>query len=96
MRLENIESAVDFVSIHVLLDNKSKTFLWTQFVVDLFGAFSSSPSVNTQSCIKGILVVRDFCLWVVWAAGPILKKRFWANYEQVLRAVFSCFQGQEM
>ena len=52
MRLENIESAVDFVSIHVLLDNKSKTFLWTQFVVNLFRAFSSSPSMNTQSCIN--------------------------------------------
>jgi hypothetical protein len=25
----------------------------------------------------------------------ILKKKFWADYEQLLRAVFSCFQGQK-
>ena len=33
-----------------------------------------TPSLNTQSCIKGLLVVRDFCFWAVWAAGPIHKK----------------------
>ena len=26
----------------------------------------------------------------------VLKKRIWANYEQLLRVVFSCFQGQKM
>ena len=24
----------------------------------------------------------------------VLKKRVWADYEQLLRVVFSCFQGQ--
>ena len=33
------------------------------------------PSVNTQSCIKGLLVVQDFCFWAIWAAGPVLKKK---------------------
>ena len=47
-----------------------------------------SPSLNTQSCIKGLLVVWDFCFWVVWAAGPLHKKKLGANYEQLLRAVF--------
>jgi hypothetical protein len=42
---------------------------------------SRTPSLNTQSCIKGLLVVRDFCFWVVWAAGPVLKKKVWADYE---------------
>ena len=53
------------------------------------------PSVNTQSCIKGLLVVQDFCFWAIWAAGPVLKKKSWADYEQLLRVVFSCFQGQK-
>ena len=42
------------------------------------------PSLNTQSCIKGLLVVRDFCFRAVWAAGPVLKKklgRLWATFE---------------
>ena len=52
---------------------------------------SCSFSLNTQSCIKRLLVVQDFCLWAVWAAGPVLKK----NFEQLLTAVFSCFQGQK-
>ena len=33
-----------------------------------------SPSLDTQSYIKGLLVVQDFCFWAVWAAGPVLKK----------------------
>ena len=24
------------------------------------------PSLNTQFCIKGLLVVRDFCFWAIW------------------------------
>ena len=42
------------------------------------------PSLNTQSCIKGLLVKRDFCFWAVWAAGPVLQKklgRLWATFE---------------
>ena len=35
----------------------------------------SIPSLNTQSCIRGLLVVRDFCFWAVLASGPILKKK---------------------
>ena len=53
-----------------------------------------TPSLNTQSCIKGLLGVRDFCFWAVWAAGPVLKKRLGADYEQIFRVFFSCFQGQ--
>jgi hypothetical protein len=34
-----------------------------------------NPSLNTQSCIKGLLGVRDFCFWAIWAAGPVLKKK---------------------
>ena len=40
---------------------------------------------NAESCIKGLLVVRDFCFSAIWAAGPVNKK----SYEQLLRAVFS-------
>ena len=41
-------------------------------------------SLNTQSFIKVLLVVRDFCFWAVWAAGPVLKKKLLADYEQLL------------
>ena len=57
---------------------------------DIYG-----PSLNTQSCIRGLLVVRDFCFWAVQAARPIQKKRVWADYEQLFRVVFSCFGGQK-
>ena len=43
-----------------------------------------NPSLNTQSRIKGLLGVQDFCFWAIWAARPILKKRvgsqFWATF----------------
>jgi hypothetical protein len=35
---------------------------------------NSTP--NTQSCIKGLLVVRDFCFWAIWAARPVTKTKF--------------------
>ena len=44
-----------------------------------------SQSKYTQFCIKGLLMVRDFWFWAVWAAGPVLKKKFWPDYEQLLR-----------
>ena len=46
-----------------------------------------NPSLNTHSCIKGLLGVQDFCFWAVWAAGPVLKKKVGADYEQLLRVV---------
>ena len=49
----------------------------------------------TQSCIKGLLVVRDFCFWAVWVAGPVHKKKLAADYEQLLRALFSFFSGSK-
>ena len=42
------------------------------------------PSLNAQSCIKGLLVVWDFCFLAVWAAGPVHKKKLGADYEQSL------------
>ena len=33
-----------------------------------------TPSMSTQFCIKGLLLVWDFCFWAVWAAGTIHKK----------------------
>ena len=56
-------------------------------------SFGFWPSLNTQSCIKGLLGVRDFCFWAVWAAGPVQKKRWGADYEQLLRVVFFIFSG---
>ena len=39
-------------------------------------------------------MLRDFCFWAVWAASPVHKKKLGADYEQLLRAFFSCFRGQ--
>ena len=57
-----------------------------------------SPSLNTQSCIKGLLVVRDFCFWAVWAARPVNKKslgpimsNFWENF-----FFWICYKGQKI
>ena len=33
-----------------------------------------NPSLNTQSCNKGLLGVQNFCLWAVWAGKAVLKK----------------------
>ena len=54
---------------------------------------TSTLSLNTQSGIKGLLVVRDFCFRAVWADGPVHKTKLGADYEQLLRAVFSCLRG---
>ena len=46
-------------------------------------------SLNTQFCIKGHLVVWDFCLWAVCAARPVRKKwgpimsNFWVHFFHV-------------
>ena len=49
------------------------------------GNFCYYPSINTQLCIKGLLVVRDFCFWAVWAVVPVHeKKKLGADYEQLL------------
>ena len=45
------------------------------FMTTLDSTFGLNPSINTQSCIKGLLVIRDFCLWDVWATGPVLKNK---------------------
>jgi hypothetical protein len=34
---------------------------------------------NTHFCMKGHLVVRDFCFWAILAARPVLRKKI--NYE---------------
>ena len=38
----------------------------------------------------------EYDIWAdFWPVGNTEKKRFGADYEQVLRAVFSCFQGKK-
>ena len=61
----------------------------TQYILTIL-----HPSLNTQSCNRGLLGVQDFCSWAVWAAGPVQKKKLGADYEQLFSAVFSCFRGQ--
>ena len=59
--------------------NEVKTF-W-----NCIWSFNVSPSLNTQSCIKGLLGVQYFCFWAVWAAWLVLKKKvggqLWATFE---------------
>ena len=58
-----------------LLECQRKEWLFPSF--STFSAWDaklpSYPSQNTQSCIKGLLVVQDFCFWAIWAARPVLK-----------------------
>ena len=46
------------------------------------------PTLNTQSCIKGLLVVQDFCFRAIWAAGPVHEKKLGADYEGVIFQFF--------
>ena len=41
----------------------------------LFQKMRLDPSLNTQSSIKGLLVVRNFCFWAIWAVGPVHEKK---------------------
>ena len=41
-------------------------------------------------------MVWDFCFWAVWVAELVLKKKFGAHYEQLLKPVFVCFHGQKI
>ena len=52
--------------------------------------FQITPSLNTQSCNKGLLVARDFCFWKVWAAGPVHEK---VRHPFILRPQFLQFLG---
>jgi hypothetical protein len=42
-----------------------------------------------------IFMEQKMRFWLVLGRLAILKKELWANYEQLLRVVFSCFQGQK-
>ena len=52
------------------------------------------PSLNTQSCIKGLLVVQD--IWGCLVSRASTEKKIWANYEQLLGAVFYAFSVKKM
>ena len=63
----------------VIIDNKISNYFAYLFLI--------MPSLNTQSCIKGLLVVLDFCFWAIWAARPVHKKswrlimsNFWGRF----------------
>ena len=49
------------------------------------------PSLNTQSCCRGLLVVRNFCFWAIWAAGPVLKFIFTTFYVGKFKCVSRIF-----
>ena len=50
------------------------------------------PSLNTQSCIKGAFGGKGFLLLGhLGSQASTEKKRFWIDYEQLLRAVFFSF-----
>ena len=55
----------DFCTQAFLLIYQTKVLQMTTQIL------SNNPSLNTQSSNKGLLVVWDFCFWVVWAARPV-------------------------
>ena len=60
---------------------------YDHFTTNFMRKKTCNPSLNTQFCIKGLLVVQDFHFWAVWAARQYWKT-FWANYEPLLRSIF--------
>ena len=68
-----------------------KSFLWYCIIMFLY----SCPSLKTQSCIKGLLVARDFCFLgrlgcrasAEKTSGPIMSN-FWGR-------VFHVFRGKK-
>ena len=47
--------------------------------------------LNTQSCIKGLFGVRDFCFWVIWVAWPSwvpIMSNFWGLFFHVFMVNF--------
>ena len=52
---------------------------------------AEEPSLNTQSCIKWLLVVWDFCFCSVCAAGPVHTKKFWGRLSATFEVGFVKF-----
>ena len=48
---------------------------------------------NTQSCNKGLLVVRSFCFWAVWAAR---LKKVWGRLWAIFDGSFFMFWGSNV
>ena len=93
-RLSSVKTLFSCFEYGKQISNRLKCgFLKKSFIMNAplvscpFPVITFVPSLNTQSCIKGLLVVRDFCFWAVWAAGPVLKKKvggqLWASFECV-------------
>ena len=99
MRQRNLDYAIHlewhnltsiFISTHSVDTIRSKISLSCLYILIIH-----TISLNTQSCIKGLLVVWDFFFWAVWAAQPVHKKKLGADFENLLRVFFSCFQGKK-
>ena len=85
------------ITFEVILQQPSNVLcnLITFFKMSRVLVLVCNPSLNNQFCIKGLVVVWDFCFWAVWAAGPVLKKnlgQLWATFEGGV-FMFSCFKN---
>ena len=49
----------------IFLDKTPPNCRWTYRKYVVLSMLYFLPSLDTQSCIKGLLVVRDFCFWAV-------------------------------
>jgi hypothetical protein len=52
--------------------------------------FTEKSSLNNQSCIRGSWWYGISVFLAVWAAGPVMKKKIWADNEQLFFQVFRC------
>ena len=75
----SIENAPVWIKVRL---NKMNTYVhnFDFFLMPLIKSVKI-PSRNTQFCFKGLLMVRYFCFWAIWLAGPVLKKKLGADYE---------------
>ena len=55
-----------------------------------------SKVIIEKSCVGRFLWNRNWAFAWIWKNWQYWEKRVWANYGQLLRVVFSCFQGQKV
>jgi hypothetical protein len=85
---------VEFITQYLRLDN-FQMFYVLLIVAKTFGnARHYTQSRYNRGCLRPILDM-EFQFLAIWAAQGISEKKIWADYEQLLGAVFPCFHGQK-
>ena len=76
------------VQVHIL-----ETFVGVTFSLLVGSSHRQSHCIEVVQ--EDILMEQKMTFGLVLGRSAILKKKFWSDYEQLLRAFFSCFHGQK-